>query len=480
MMKITFSKTLAFGIAASALLIGAVQISSCNGEGGKEQAPVAAMELPPPVILIIVDTLRADHLSQYGFELDTSPALQEFVSQSTRFSHAYSYAPWTRPSMTTLFTGMHPVRHSVTRRTSLSEEAVTMAEALGSAGMETVGISLNPNVSRKTGLDQGFKVFEEMLGRKTMAYEDVKEMLRLARMWYYGGPKDSYFLFMLPMNVHGPYKVPKKRRKDLLGRRPIKGFKYYGKVMKEILKLRMVTEGRAKVTPEMIQSLHEKYATAVRYTTDKVGKFFEFLKHEGYYDEAIIIVAGDHGEELFDHGGFSHGFTLYDELLHVPLIIKLPYQRAGRVVDERVTLADVFPTVMDLTGQPIPDEVDGKSLAPLLKGEKERLSDEEETEVFSVAWPKRCVGQAAINWPWKLIKLESNYESEEGRTFLFNLELDPGEIKDMSRERPEIVEELSKSLEKKIGTYDSGGKYCNNAKLDKQMEKQLRALGYMQ
>lgn len=461
---------------------GAFALCGCSCDDRKQKEAVTASELPPPVILLVIDTLRADRLSQYGYELETSPALEDLASHSTVFSNCYSNASWTRPSMTTLLTGLHPIKHSVTRKTSLSQEAVTLAESLKKAGMETVGVSLNPNVSRKTGLNQGFDVFEEMLGNKTMAYKDIKEMFRLVRMWYYGGPKDSYFLFMLPMNVHGPYKVPKKRRKDLLGRKPVGGFKYFGPVMKDIMKKGKTAEARGQVTPEMLQSLREKYATAVRYSTDRVGKFFEFLKERGYYDEALIIVTADHGEELFDHGGFSHGFTLYDELLHVPLFVKKPFQKKGHVVDDRVALADVYPTIMDVLGLEPPGDLDGVSFADLLDG-KARGDDDakkREAEVFTVAWPGRCVGQAVLDWPWKLIQLETNYEGVENATYLFNLEVDPDEIKNQADTHPDLVKKLSELMKKRVSSYGTGGSYSSDTKMDDDMKERLKALGYLQ
>jgi arylsulfatase A-like enzyme len=385
--------------------------------------------------------------------------------------------------MTTLFTGLHPIRHSVTRKTFLSEHAVTLAESLQNAGMNTVGVSLNPNVSQKTGLHQGFDVFEEMRGSRTLAYKSIHEMMRVIRMWYYGGPKDSYFLFMLPMNVHGPYKVPKKRRKDLLSRAPVKGFKYLGNVMKGVMRGDDAKSAREKFTPEMLQSLQEKYANAVRYSTDKLSKFFEFLKEEGYYDEALIIVPADHGEELYDHGGFSHGYTLHNELLHVPLYVKLPFQTDAKVVEERVTLADVYPTIMDILELEKPRGIDGVSFANLVDGETWEKAPgiwAEETEVFSVAWPKRCVGHAILDWPWKLIWIDTNYEGRENETLLFNLEKDPGETENLAVSRPDLVKKLAKKMKEGVSCYGKSGNWAKDTKMDEEMEARLKALGYLQ
>ena len=438
---------------------------------------------PSPVILIVIDALRADRLSQYGYDLDTSPGLNDLASHSTMFSQCYTNAPWTRPSMTTLFTGLHPIRHSVTRQTSLSDNAVTLAESLKLAGMTTVGIPLNPNVSKRTGMNQGFDLFEEMFGNSTAAYLNVKEMRRLARMWYRGKSKDPYFLFMLPMNVHGPYKVPRSKREILFGRKPTRGFSYRKTALKNVMLSGNVAEARTRVTPKQIQSLQEKYATAVRYTTDQLGTFFEYLKSKGYYDEALIIVTSDHGEELFDHGGFSHGFTLYNELLHVPLFVKLPFQTEANVVDEQVTLADIYPTIMDLLDLEVPQAIDGESFAHILDGEapeKMLRPKARETEIFSVAWPERCVGHAILEWPWKLIEIYSNYEGLENESFLFNVETDPGETENLAGSYPDLVKRLSKKIEKDVANLGGKGAYVKSLVIDPEMKEQLKALGYIQ
>jgi len=472
-------------LVALAVLVASPLPGCSRGEAKKAAVAEKKEKSLPPVILIVIDALRADRLSQYGYEVDTSPAFADLASHSTVFANCHANAPWTRSSMATLMTGMNPVKHSVSRATALSKEAVTLAESLRKAGMDTVGVSLNPNVTRKTGLHQGFAVFEEMLGGRTMAYKDLREMFQLVEMWYHGGPKDSYFLFMLPMNVHGPYKVPKKKQAVLLGRRPVKGFTYFGPLMKDIMKKGKAAEARGKVTPEMLQSLNEKYDTAIRHSTDRIGKFFEFLKERNYYDNALIIVTADHGEELFDHGGFSHGFSLYDELLHVPLFVKKPFQKTGVVVSDRVTLADVYPTIMDVLDLEAPRHIDGVSFAHLLAGGKAAGRTAEAAsrppDLYSVSWPGRCVGQAILDWPWKLIRVESNYEGTKDASFLFNLEGDPHETDNQAESRPDLVKELSDRMrERAAAYYGTGANYSQVIKLDQETTESLKALGYLE
>jgi len=462
-------------IGASIVLVGAAIAAFCLFGA----IPLSGKK--PNVILVMIDTLRADHLSQYGFHLETSPGLDEFAAQATRFENCHSPAPWTRPAVTTILTGMHPLHHSVTRATALDDGATTMAEALGHAGLETVGISLNPNVSNDFGLGQGFDIFIEEFGDHTTAYADITQMIHLAQMWFWakGERRGPFFMFLLPMNVHGPYKVPKgKSRKVLLGRPPVVGFKYYSKLMKDIMKRGKAAERRPEVTPVMIQSLREKYATAVRYTTDNIAEFFDFLKKEGHYDESLIIVTADHGEELYDHEGFSHGYTLYDELLHVPLFIKEPHQTKGRVVKEHVALSDIFPTLLDLLDLEIPANLDGRSLVPLLRGEK--LGLDARPEIATVAWEKRCVAQGIMSWPWKLIRIQQNYEGLTDTDKLFNLEKDPGELDDLAPRNAAMIEKLAGSMGEVISGFEHDEHFAETRKLDPEMEERLKALGYLQ
>jgi arylsulfatase A-like enzyme len=466
------------------LLIGAAGLVVLVGVGAAVFLTVGEKPLSgdkPNVILIVIDTLRADHLSQYGFHLETSPALEEFAAQATRFENCHTPAPWTRPAVTTIFTGMHPLHHSVTRKTALNSRASTLAEELERAGLETIGISLNPNVSHDFGLGQGFEIFVEEFGDRTTAYSDISQMLRLAQMWFLakGERRESFFLFMLPMNVHGPYKVPKgKGRKSLLGRPPIKGFKYYSKLMKDIMKRGKAVERRPEVTPTMIQSLREKYATAVRYSTDNISEFFEFLKEQNVYDKSLIVVAADHGEELYDHQGFSHGYTIYNEVLHVPLFIKQPYQRHARAITAPVDLTDVYPTILDLVGAEIPMHLDGRSLAPLLAGEQAEA--EVKDKIFTVAWEKRCVAQGILRWPWKFIRVEQNYEGLNNVDMLFNLEEDPGELDDLAQQRPDLVDKLAGGIKNVVSEFEGAEHFTETRDLDPEMEERLKALGYLQ
>lgn len=164
---------------------------------------------------------------------------------------------------------------------------------------------------------------------------------------------------------------------------------------------------REKVTDIYQQSLHEQYETAIRYETDVLGQLFAQLKQMGRYDNTLIVLTADHGEELFEHGGFSHGYSLYQEVLRVPLWIKLPGQTQAQVIQDRVSLADITPTILAAVGVPVEvGGMDGRSLEPLLKGEILPA----QPLLFDVKWKRRIVARALLDGPWKLIDVNQNYE----------------------------------------------------------------------
>jgi arylsulfatase A-like enzyme len=320
-----------------------------------------------PVVLVVVDTLRADRLSHAGHWRDTAAGLDVFLEDATFFERCWAPAPWTTPSTATILTGLHPLRHGATGHgRALPGQAVTLAEHLGDAGYHTAAFSHNQNASAVLGFDQGFDVFEAHKGRST-AYDDISLMVERAARWMDDERADPFFLWLQPMNVHGPYKVPEPHADDLLGREPSRGFQYYGTTMRAILKEGDLAR-RERVGEVMLTSLGETYDTAIRYTLDQVGEVFDDLRERGLYDRALIVLTSDHGEELFEHGGFSHGYSLHRELLHVPLYVKLPGQRSGTRVGDHVTLADVVPTVLQVLGQPLAQgAADGRSLIPLMQ-----------------------------------------------------------------------------------------------------------------
>jgi arylsulfatase A-like enzyme len=430
---------------------------------------------PPNIIIVVIDTLRADRLGQYGYGRATSPALADFAAKATMYRDCAAPAGWTNPSVASLFTGLHTARHRTNAFGAvLGEEHTTLAEVLRDGGWSTAAISFNPGVRSELNYDQGFEHFDEFLG-KSSKYPHMEEMIDRAIEWIDDRPPGPFFLYLQPMNVHGPYRVPPEARTALLGQPPSNEFKYYAEPMKGILR-RGELDLRKRVPDSYLESLNDKYDTAVRYSTDQLGAFFDLLIQRRLFDDALVIVTADHGEELFDHGGFSHGFSLHREVVHVPLFVKLPGQREAREVVDRVSLMDVMPTVLEVAGiDPVPG-IDGGSLLAM----HERESEEPAVRLSQTAWAARCVARGITSGRWRLLEIERNYERLQNVVRLYDVELDPGETRELSAEEPEVVAQLRRRLRRHFNELEGRAGQVPENRMDELDEDRLRALGYVE
>lgn len=452
---------------------------SCESEKPVHATVAHASTVPyaasgPDVVLIVLDTLRADHLSQYGYDLDTSPGLAALAATSTRFDSAWAPSPWTLPSTTSIHTGLHPLRHGMRHSGDvLGAESHTAAERLRAAGWRTAGFSHNVSVSPRHGFDQGFDTFTHNTG-KVLGYPNARRMTRAAADWLSANPTGPAFLYLQPMNCHGPYRVPDTRDSVLLGRKPSRGFKYYKGLMAQVMKEHDLS-ARDKVTDSYLRSLREQVDTAIRYETDEVGTFLEGLKRAGRFDSALIVLTADHGEELFDHGGFSHGYSLHREVLRVPLWVKLPGQTVAGSSADPASLTDILPTVLDVLGVDSGQSLDGTSLKPILEGGTRPAPP----LVFDVDWRKRVVGTGLMEAGWKLLEIEQNYEGLDHATFLFDLTRDPGEGTDLAAGQPERVAAMQARLALLVEDLKGGAVVPENRLTEADL-KQLEALGYLE
>ena len=451
------------------LVAAATPLSGCAPEG------------PPNIVLVVIDTLRADHLSHYGYDRPTARGLDDFAATASLFTDCTSPAPWTVPSVASIMTGLHPARHRLHRLGfALPEDLVTVAEVLRDGGWQTAAISFNPAVRPDFGFDQGFDLFEDHRG-KFGAYPDVAKMVRLVDAWLSERPSQPFFLYLQPMNVHGPYKVPEEARSVLLGHPPGRQFRYFREPMRSIMRKGRI-DLREQVDPAYVESLVDQYDTAVRYTTDQVARIFALLSSKGLFDNTLIIITADHGEELFDHGGFNHGTSMHSELLHVPLYVKMPGQRKASHISSPVSLLDLFPTILDAAGlRPLP-EGDGRSLLPVLDDPFSAAGIDRRSRVYQCAWRNHFVGSAISSERFKLVKIDSNYERISRGWRLYNLESDPGETTDLSEVRSEVLERLREKMDRAISQYEepAGPTPEDRRVLLGRDRDRLRALGYVE
>jgi arylsulfatase A-like enzyme len=437
--------------------------------------------IKPNVILIVIDTLRSDHLGDHGYARSTDAPLQEFFDHSTAFHRAYSPAPWTSPSIASLFTGLFTTRHRTNAHGGrLPEAAITLAEILAERGWHTAAFSFNHNVSRKTGFEQGFTDFDDFLGA-AVDYPDMHIMMDRVSGWLDNQPTTPFFMYLQPMNVHGPYRTPESDRAALLGSLPSEEFVFFEGPMRSILREHRI-EARDRVEQPYLQSLVDQYDTAIRYSAQQIATLLKNLKRRGLYDDALIIITSDHGEELFDHGGFSHGYTLYEEALGVPLFVKLPGQKTSRVVDTTVSLLDLYPTILEVTGAEAALDLDGRSLLSLMSGKSLRKDGfgEPRDLFFHLAWRKRGSAMAIKRGKYKFIAVGDSYDGLVNAELLFDLESDPEEVRDLSAANPKLSRIHRQAVNRKRKAYIDS-QYADPENIKEQLNLEaLQALGYVE
>jgi arylsulfatase A-like enzyme len=315
----------------------------------------------PLVVVYLVDTLRADHTSPYGYARDTTPALTDLAADGVVFEQAIAAASWTKPSVASILTSQLPGEHgAVHLRDRLSPAAVTLPERLREAHVVTGASVANPIVyAAGTGFEQGFTFFEGLRGADDRPSDVVPAagVIDAALRWLDERDGLPSFLYVHTMDPHVPYQPPAP-----FDRR-------YGPPP---------AEGRAAADPRFHfreagdrERLIAQYDGEIAYGDQELGRFVQALKSRGLYDDALIVFTADHGEEFLDHGQWLHGRSVFDEVVRVPLIVKFPRrQHAGTTVQQQVQSVDILPTVLTELGLrvPAPPEIAGRPLQAVLQG----------------------------------------------------------------------------------------------------------------
>lgn len=316
---------------------------------------------PPNVVFVCIDTARADHFGCYGYGVrETSPRLDALALESTLFLDASATAGWTKPSVPSFLTGTLPVRHGVYEGSArgdagevshaLPESATTLAEVFRDAGYDTAAFVRNAQLRPGLGFEQGFDVYQDEAG-------DAREIRWRAQDWIDG--RDGarpYFLYLHALDAHWPWPVPDayaSRWAPLDAVNPLRD--------RTSAALRdAINEGTRALTDAERESMLALYDGSLRYVDDQLAELFRWLERRGQWQDTIVCVVADHGEEFGEHGRVGHGHGLYEGLLRVPWILRVPGRAPGRVAAP-VSLIDVFPTLLaaaDLRAPPTHDGVD--------------------------------------------------------------------------------------------------------------------------
>lgn len=427
---------------------------------------------PSDVILVVVDTERADYTTPYGCPLPTTPFLAQLAREGVTFTHMTSSAPWTLPAMYSLMTGLYPTQHGMTHghegdtaQPVLPDEAVTLAELLQAKGFETFGVNTNAVLGKRFGFGQGFDEFVgddfAFMPFPKLALTSLSADIRAA---------DRYFLWLHFFDPHHPYyaqapwfdewnkskfrtytelitdAVLRLYRKRLgLGPNDppdpadLQRMDRVIRVLSSKLFLPFVFRAFFKLAPSLDEDyrkfLSAAYMSDIRFTDQSMAESLALLPID---DDALVIVTADHGEELFERNGLGHHTgSLHEELVHVPLVVRLPGKAlAGTVIDAPVSTIDILPTILDLVGATPPAGLPGRSLARLLRGGKLEPRPQV-SEVSDFTGDLRSITE----YPWKLI-----YDLKKNKGALYNLERDPGETRDIAAEQPERAAELGRHL----------------------------------
>ena len=425
----------------------------------------------PNVLVYLVDTLRADHLGCYGYDRPTSPHLDAFARDAILFTNARAESSWTRPTVASLFTGLAPPRHGVHGRLdALPQGTPTVASALGAAGWQTAGFITNGNVAPVFGFAQGFDDYQLVRGALVpdahgMTAEPLPGSTRLttrARHWLAGRDGGRpFFLYLHASDPHGPYVPPADLRRRF-------GVPDTAAWLGTLDGLRWLYDGPRPPTDETRAMVVRLYDAEIANNDRQFGRLLAHLRRQGLYDDTIIVFVADHGEEFYEHGTWEHGKTLYDEVLHVPLLIKLPGNAfGGRRLDAPAQLADVLPSLLAQLGLPVPDGLDGEDvLAGLIAG-----TPRDGRPTFAHLAMDGQVSDAIEDRGWKLI-------TGFGGGELYDRRRDAGERTNLIGRQLETAGELRTRLAEEMAVR---GRPAATAELPSgDVLQNLRALGYVE
>jgi arylsulfatase A-like enzyme len=329
------------------LLWGAALLAGCGGA-------------PPNVLLIVIDTARADRFSVNGYERDTSPEIASLAAEGAVYENAYTPSPWTLPAHASLFTGLFPSAHGADAgHLLLDQEHRTLAEALGEAGYRTLGYVESPWVGKAHGFHQGFGTYEEIWSKVPGTEgEDMGAALITQRVdrwltWREETPdvsRQPFFIFINYFEPHLPYSPPDPERTRFLSP-PIDGA-----TVDRLRRLKHPKEmpyilGLEPLDPEEARILSDLYDGEISYVDRRIGEVVDLLRRRGLLDRTIVVVTSDHGELIGEHGLLDHKLNVYEELLRIPLVLRYPPAvGAGQRIDSTVMLQDLFPTILSLAG----------------------------------------------------------------------------------------------------------------------------------
>lgn len=416
---------------------------SCNRfpQKGQIEKPSSAPLRPLNLVVVTIDTLRADHVHCYGYPRIETPTLDGLAQQGTLFEHAVAQVPLTPPSHASIFTGTYPPVHKV-RNTGgfvLPSSPPTLAKILQDQGWDTAAF-IGAWVLKKTfGFNQGFSVYDDQMPKLVQSRDQIEEPERRAGevvdraiAWLNAQSGKPFFAWLHLYDPHMPYDPPEPFRQ-----------KYRDRL----------------------------YDGEIAYTDRELGRFIQALDKKAPPEKTILVVLSDHGESLGEHGEYTHGIFLYDSTLHIPLIMRGPGVPAGIRVKQQVRTIDVLPTILALMGGQAPPACQGVSLVPALSGRP---------VATAVSYGETLYPKMNMNWAelrairtdrWKYIRAP--------KPELYDLGQDPAEANNRLQQHPQEYRELDQQLKVIAGMKEGKPEKIEANLMDQRTMEQLKSLGYL-
>ncbi|TKX61664.1 sulfatase [Halorubrum sp. ASP1] len=445
------------------------------------------------IVLVTVDSLRADHLGHFGYDRDTSPVIDSLAADGLSFD-AYANANWTRASFPSIITSTYPLEYGGFEY--LSDGRTTVASAVRQGDYETAAFHSNLWLSRDYNYDHGYDHFydsksDPSLLAKVRAFVKLKldddGFVYRTLQWLYDTTEEKagldvgqtykdaetitdetidwiestdgdFFTWVHYMDVHHPY-VPHAEVGEQLG------IDIDISEREAIQLRRKMLEEPGEITDDELQTLTDLYDAEIRYTDQQIGRLIEAANAQG--EETIVVVTSDHGEEFLEHGQFSHNPTMYDEVLHVPVVVAGPDVPADGHQDEQVELLDIAPTVTELAGVSTPDTYRGRSLL-------DAAGSGEDVDVISETWSDDDHKLSIRTTDWKFIWDRATDEQE-----LYDLRADPEETENLVEAEPERAEEFRDRIVKHIEELRVTNETLPDVAMDSKTEERLKDLGYL-
>ncbi len=401
------------------------------------------------VLLVTLDTTRADRLGCYGYSEPSSPNIDELAVESALFTQAYCTNPITLPSHASILTGTYPLFHGARDNSTfvVREDVTTLAETLADVGYETTAIIGAFVLDSRFNLDQGFARYDDRLAegwskdememRAVNAFGFAERKANLvtsaALEWLKRPRSGPFFLWLHYFDPHQPVNPPEPHH----------------------------------------SRFSEPYVGEIAFADEQLGHVLAELKNQNEYNRTLIVITADHGEGLMDHGEPTHSLLVFDSVMRVPLIVRMPGELSGRRLDQLTSIVDIMPTILDLLGLEVPSDVQGRSLASLIRGSNS-------PPAARAIYMESLVPDLQCGWgALRALRTADEKLIHGPKPRFYRVDEDPGEVYNLAAREPEAVERLTAELDRRMRLWSTAEAAGSMSPPDEETLRKLSALGYI-